>query len=110
MKPMSSSRLLLVPFALLTSLQAETFSPESRVSAVTVHPNLAIVTREAEVKLTPGEHEIVFSPLPESLDENSLQVEGAGSKAIILDVQTRRKMMGEAPRDKVREIEVRPKP
>lgn len=105
MKPTAFLTPLVLTLALASSLQAETFSPESRVSAVTVHPNLAIVTREAEVKLTPGEHEIVFSPLPDSLDENSLQVEGAGAKALILDVQTRRKMMGEAPREKVRELE-----
>ncbi len=105
MKPTASRLLILAPLGLLSLLQAETFSPESRVTAVTVHPNLALVTREAEVKVTPGEHEIVFFPLPDSLDENSLQVEGAGAKAVILDVQTRRKVMGETSRDKVREVE-----
>ncbi len=54
----------------------------SRVSAVTVYRDRAMITREAKLTLKPGEHSIVFSGLPANLDKNSLQV-GSSEDAVL---------------------------
>ena len=47
---------------------------KSRVSAVTVYSDRALITRETKLSLKPGEHSIIFPGLPANLDRNSLQV------------------------------------
>ncbi len=50
---------------------------DSRVSAVTVYRDRALITREVKLSLTKGEHSIVFPGLPANLDRNSLQVKSS---------------------------------
>ncbi len=60
---------------------------KSRVTAVTVYADRALVTRTAAETLTAGEHRIVFDNLPMALDTGSIQVNGTGN-ALLSDVKT----------------------
>ncbi len=51
---------------------------KSEISAVTVYSDRAQITRTAKIKLTAGEHILVFANLPEGIEENSVQVDGKG--------------------------------
>jgi hypothetical protein len=63
----------------------------SRVTAVTVHLDNALVTREASVEMTPGEHRIVLKPLPSGIDLASVRVQGRGAPGLaIRGVEVRR--------------------
>ncbi|AOS44167.1 hypothetical protein Verru16b_01228 [Lacunisphaera limnophila] len=111
---MKTSRLLL-SLCLLSSglrLSAAPASPEtgravdSRISAVTVYQDRAVVTRTATAQLTPGTVELVFSNLPQALNEQSLQVSGTGTaQATILDVSTRQTYVDYTPDARVKELE-----
>ncbi|MGD1038050.1 MAG: mucoidy inhibitor MuiA family protein [Roseiarcus sp.] len=62
----------------------------SKIDAVTVYPDAAIVTRVAEVDLSQGDNVLVFKDLPLALDPASLRVEGvAGAALTIGAVETR---------------------
>lgn len=62
----------------------------SKIDAVTVYPDAAIVTRLAEVDLSEGDNVVVFKDLPLALDAASLRVEGsAGAPLTIGAVETR---------------------
>ncbi len=53
---------LLLPFCLLASVLRLTAAPvESRISAVTVYQDRAVITRTASVQLTGGTAELVFA-------------------------------------------------
>ncbi|MBA3848452.1 MAG: hypothetical protein C0502_00470 [Opitutus sp.] len=101
---MKSFRLLalLVPFA-----AALTAAPvDSRISAVTVYADRAVVTRTAALDLAAGPAELVFANLPETLLEQSLQVTGRGpAQATILDVSARRTYVDFTPNERVKQIE-----
>lgn len=58
----------------------------SQVALVTVFPNRAQIMRTATIDLPAGEHWLVFDNLPASIDQKSVQVNGAG-KAVITKVQ-----------------------
>jgi len=79
---------------------------ESRISAVTVYADRAVVTRTATVTLAPGQTELVFAQLPESLWDQSLQVGGQGTAAAtILDVSARRTFVDFTPNERAAELE-----
>lgn len=79
---------------------------ESRISAVTVYTDRAVVTRTATANLTPGQTELVFERLPEALWEQSLQVSGRGTaQATILDVSARRTFVDFTPNERAAELE-----
>lgn len=79
---------------------------ESRISAVTVYADRAVVTRTATVTLAPGQTELVFAQLPESLWDQSLQVGGHGTAAAtILDVSARRTFVDFTPNERAAELE-----
>jgi uncharacterized protein (TIGR02231 family) len=73
----------------------------SKVDAVTVYPDAAIVTRVAEVDLSQGDNVLVFTDLPLALDPASLRLEGvAGAALTIGAVETRVAPAGaKAPND-----------
>jgi uncharacterized protein (TIGR02231 family) len=64
---------------------------ESRITAVTVYADRAVVTRTASLEVTaPGPIEMIFENLPSSIVDQSLQVAGHGTaQATILDVTAR---------------------
>src|SRR6478735_9861456 len=79
---------------------------DSRISAVTVYQDRAVVTRTASVQLSGGTAELVFANLPQALNEQSLQVSGKGSAAAtILDVSAHQTFVDYTPDARVKELE-----
>ncbi len=79
---------------------------DSRISAVTVYQDRAVVTRTATVQLADGTTELVFANLPQALNEQSLQVSGKGTAAAtILDVSAKQTFVDYTPNARVKELE-----
>ncbi len=57
-------------------------SPESRITAVTVYPGSALVTREAGVDLPAGASSVSITGLPPGIDATSITASGRGGFAI----------------------------
>ncbi|UCE28258.1 MAG: mucoidy inhibitor MuiA family protein [Candidatus Coatesbacteria bacterium] len=75
---------------------------DSKVSAVTVYADRAMVTRTAKAELDVGDAEVVVSGLPAALDEYSFRVGGSGIAIIkVMSVELAREYRG-APPDKER--------
>jgi uncharacterized protein (TIGR02231 family) len=73
-----------------TGASAGEIEAASKIDAVTVYPDAAIVTRVAEVDLAQGDNVVVFNGLPLALDPASLRVEGAADAALTIGaVETR---------------------
>jgi uncharacterized protein (TIGR02231 family) len=63
---------------------------DAPITAVTVYPDRARVTRRAALRLAPGEHRIPVGPLPVGLHRDSLRVAGQGPATVLgVDVVTR---------------------
>lgn len=72
-----------------TPLLAAPQVADSRISAVTVYTDRAIVTRTATLQLPAGQHEIALEQLPLRIDDNSLQASlSASAAATLLDVSS----------------------
>jgi uncharacterized protein (TIGR02231 family) len=56
----------------------------SKIDSVTVYPDAAIVSRNAEVDLPAGDSTVTFRNLPLALDPASLRVEGEGATAVTI--------------------------
>ncbi len=82
-------------FSILLLMFAVTMSPVSaltadqKITAVTVYPDRALVTRSGTVKLDSGVQSIVFDNLPLNLEEDSVRAKAQG-KLKILGVEVRR--------------------
>ena len=64
---------------------------DQKVTAVTVYPDRALVTRSGEVKLDPGVQAVVFENLPANLEEDSVRAKASSEgKLKILGVEVRR--------------------
>jgi|GEM_PF-2840832 len=55
------------------------FSPDSKVTDLTVYRDGALVTREARVTLPAGDHRVVLKEIPSVADPNSVRVSGLGT-------------------------------
>lgn len=98
-------RRLFFLFALLP-LVLRSAPVESRITAVTVYTDRAVVTRTATAELGGGTAELVFSNLPETLNDQSLQVSGRGTaQATILDVSAKQTYVDFTPNARVKELE-----
>jgi uncharacterized protein (TIGR02231 family) len=100
-------RRLILSFCLLSPVLWLKAAPvDSRITAVTVYQDRAVVIRTATVQLTGGTTELVFANLPQALNEQSLQVSGRGSAAAtILDVSARQTYVDYTPDARVKELE-----
>ena len=79
---------------------------DSAITAVTVYPDRAVVTRTGSVELPGGITELTFANLPQALNEHSLQVSGKGTaQALILDVASRQTYVDFTPNARVKELE-----
>jgi uncharacterized protein (TIGR02231 family) len=87
---MRAAAISLIAFAAaLPAVAAET-DVASRIDAVTIYPDAAIVTRLAEVDAPAGDSVLTFHNLPLGLDPASLRVEGAAAAAVTIGaVETR---------------------
>ena len=91
---------------LATALAALAANVDSKITAVTVYTDRAVITRTAPAELKAGITELVFSQLPQALDERSLQVSGSGAaRATILDVSARQAFVDFAAHPRVKELE-----
>ncbi len=68
----------------LAAASAGEIDAASKVDAVTVYPDAAIVTRVAEVDLSQGDNVVVFKNLPLAVDPASLRLEGAADAALTI--------------------------
>ncbi len=87
---------------------APELQPSGDITAVTVFPARAAVTRTMSFDVAKGVNELVFTDLPPTLDESSIQAEGAGAEGtriLGLDVQSRE--LEEDRRERVAELEQR---
>lgn len=80
---------------------------DSRIAAVTVYTDRAVVTRTATVAITaPGAVEVTFEKLPANLLDQSLTVSGRGTaEATILDVTARLAHVDFTPNERVKQLE-----
>lgn len=72
----------------------------SHISAVTIYSDRAQVTRQATLPLEAGEHTLCFSRLPESLDADSIQVNGTGG-GVLHDIKCTRQYYTQTPHAQV---------
>lgn len=81
------------------------FNTTSHIDRVTVYPQGADVTRIAEVDVPAGDHRIILSDLPASVDPRSIRVEGEGSSPLeIASVDTKSLYINQAERDAQRKL------
>lgn len=105
MKPFPRLFILAACLAPALALAAET-KADSRISAVTVYPDRAVVTRTATVSLPAGATELRFDQLPASLNDRSLEVAARGTaEATILDVNARSTFVDYTPNERVKALE-----
>lgn len=79
----------------------------SKVSAVTVYPDRAMVTRQWRHLFQPGLYTLNFSHLPVGLINRSVRVAGRGSaEAVILNVKVERDRLTAAFDQEMRDLEV----
>lgn len=81
--------LLITPF--LLNLSAQEKRVKSKVVSATVFSQGAQITRVAKFNLEKGENRVVFTNLPPSLDENSIQINCA--EATIVSVSNQKNML-----------------
>ncbi|MEZ5412941.1 MAG: mucoidy inhibitor MuiA family protein [Opitutaceae bacterium] len=96
--------LLAACLALAAGLRANAI--DSRITAVTVYSDRAVVSRTADTKLSAGINELTFNALPANLLDQSLQVSGSGSTAVtILDVTAKQTFLPETPDPRRKDLE-----
>ncbi|MFI5358265.1 MAG: mucoidy inhibitor MuiA family protein [Opitutales bacterium] len=79
---------------------------DSPISAVTVYPDRAVVTRRATVDLAPGLTALVFPELPPGLIESSLQAGGSGTARVtLLDVTAHQTFLATTPDPRRHDLE-----
>ena len=106
MKPplllLAAGALALCPSAFSAPLHAT-----SRITAVTVYTDRAVITRTASLDIgTTGAIEVAFEKLPATLVDPSLTVGGRGAaQATILDVTTRKVHVESTPNERVKALE-----
>ena len=89
MKTLSSSLLVWMLAAAASPLLAVTV--DQKITAVTVFPDRALVTRSGTVKLDSGTQTVVFDNLPLNLEEDSVRAKASSeSKLKIIGVEMRR--------------------
>ncbi len=87
---MRAAAISLIAFAAAFPAVAGETDVASRIDAVTIYPDAAIVTRLAEVDAPAGDSVLTFRNLPLGLDPASLRVEGAAVAALTIgSVETR---------------------
>ena len=104
---MKTPLLLAFVVSVCARLTAAPLTPDSRITAVTVYADRAVVTRTAQLAF-PGEGviEAVFDRLPATLLEESLQVSGRGATAAtLLDVGARTAFVDFTPNERVKALE-----
>lgn len=88
------------------SLAQETINTQSAISSVTVYPDSALITRQAELKLAAGSYSVIFPQLIPNLDENSLRVNARGDVQVkILGAEFKKEFLEEEAAQKVKQLQ-----
>ncbi len=69
----------------VSPLCAAEITASSKIDGVIVYPGVAAITRIVEVDVPAGQHTLVIAGLPQSLDPNSLRVEGISTGQLQID-------------------------
>jgi uncharacterized protein (TIGR02231 family) len=80
----STSACAIVALLCAAPVWASEIEAVSKIDSVTVYPDAAIVSRNAEVDLPAGDSTLIFRNLPLALDPASLRVEGEGAAAVTI--------------------------
>ncbi|MBU0654156.1 MAG: mucoidy inhibitor MuiA family protein [Gammaproteobacteria bacterium] len=92
--------LLSSPLAVQAAIQAD-----SSISSITVYPDSARVTRNANVTLPAGESQILLPNLPMELDESSLRVSGESAESVALgSVQLERTVAADVVQEREKQL------
>ena len=79
---------------------------ESQISAVTVYPSSATVTRTFTVELPAGPQTVLVAGLPSTLDENSLRISGSGDKgSSVASVELKNEVRSELVLPRAKELQ-----
>lgn len=85
---------------------AEVVKPApSKITAVTVYSNTALVTREVTTPEAAGLTEVVVSPMPPTTMQSSLYAESSDDKVRVLSVRFRTRAIAEDTREEVRKLD-----
>ena len=85
---------------------AETIETKSTVTQAVVYINSAQITRQAQVNVKQGLNEVVFTNVPEDLNEDTLTVSAKGTaRAKILDAKIKRVFLERPESEQVRKLE-----
>jgi uncharacterized protein (TIGR02231 family) len=77
---------------------------DAPITAVTVYPDRARVTRHGRLRLAPGEHRVILQPLPLTLLPDSVRVAGVGA-ATVLGVDVVRRHQPRTTDETARQLE-----
>jgi uncharacterized protein (TIGR02231 family) len=78
---------------------------DTQITAVTVYPDRALVTRQGTINLTGTERELIVSKLPTTLDPESIRVSGKGNVSVKLQgVTTDRQYTTEPVADRIAQL------
>jgi len=92
---------LIMPYSAYADLQAN-----SNISAVTVYPDSARITRTTQLSLPAGETKIILPGLPLQMQANSLRVSGTSTAAVSLgSVQLTEQMSSAAVQVRERQLQ-----
>lgn len=93
---------LLFPFRTLS----DEINAKSLINSVIVYPDRAEVTREANLKVKPGFHTIIFEGLPATIIPNSVRVSGASTILIkFLGIEIKDQFLESPSLPEIKEIE-----
>jgi uncharacterized protein (TIGR02231 family) len=79
---------------------------DSQISAVTVYPSSATITRTFAVELPAGPQTVLVAGLPSTLDENSLRITGSGDKgSSVASVELKNEVRSELVLPRAKELQ-----
>ncbi|MBM3253537.1 MAG: mucoidy inhibitor MuiA family protein [Candidatus Omnitrophica bacterium] len=84
---------------------AEELAVDSKAVRVTIYSDSALITREASVSLKEGIQDVVFSKIPEGIDEGTLSVSAEGTaKAKLLGAKVKRVFLEKVPSEEISKL------
>jgi uncharacterized protein (TIGR02231 family) len=94
---------LVLPFS---RIFAADITAESAISAVTVYPDSALLTRQASFKVNAGEYRVILPDIIPKIDENSLRVQAGGSASVkLFGAQLKTEYLTSTPSDKIKDLQ-----
>lgn len=90
----------------VNGIYASEMEAKSRISRVTVYPDTALVSRQADLKLSSGEQKIIFPDIIPEVDENSLRVSFQGSAEVrLFGARQKKEFLQEDPSERIKQLD-----